>query len=174
MWHACNHVHLCTHTHTHTHTVFVRWLIVSKLNFSWPGFGCVFFQCEVEGCGQTFRKRHQLRAHNFSHTNVDPYKCSHPGCLRTFETSDRLRRHLKAHQGELRNDWNGAEEVTLCILVCFLASFFCVQGTHMHACTLIHSQSRKPIKIEKWVPSQLGHVLQLIYSYLGASLNTYY
>ncbi|KAM4701568.1 transcription factor IIIA [Discoglossus pictus] len=57
------------------------------------------YVCYFDECGQTFKKHNQLKAHQFIHTNQQPFKCSYEGCDKSFSVPSRLKRHEKVHAG---------------------------------------------------------------------------
>ncbi|KAM9827264.1 LOW QUALITY PROTEIN: general transcription factor IIIA, b [Neosynchiropus ocellatus] len=57
------------------------------------------YHCNHLGCEKCFRKRHQLHAHNYEHTQTAYFQCTTDGCAESFVTRGRLKRHEKTHQG---------------------------------------------------------------------------
>ncbi|KAG5843664.1 hypothetical protein ANANG_G00153320 [Anguilla anguilla] len=57
------------------------------------------YTCEYEGCGKVFKKNNLLRAHEYEHTNLLPFKCHFEGCERRFSVPSKLKRHEKVHAG---------------------------------------------------------------------------
>lgn len=54
-------------------------------------------QCSVDGCGKTFSKRSNLKAHTRIHSGELPYLCQFPGCTRRFRWKSSLKPHVKVH-----------------------------------------------------------------------------
>ena len=57
------------------------------------------YKCMEPDCGETFRKRFQLRYHIYWHKGVLPFQCDFPDCLMKFGQKSHLERHKKRHDG---------------------------------------------------------------------------
>ncbi|XP_053716127.1 general transcription factor IIIA, b isoform X2 [Synchiropus splendidus] len=57
------------------------------------------YHCNHMGCEKCFRKRHQLHAHNYEHTQAPHFQCTTDGCAKSFVTRGKLKQHEKMHQG---------------------------------------------------------------------------
>ncbi len=55
------------------------------------------FVCEVVGCGKTFGKKFNLKAHRRVHTGEEPFACSYPTCGKTFKWKSSLTFHEGLH-----------------------------------------------------------------------------
>lgn len=55
------------------------------------------FVCEVVGCGKSFGKKFNLKAHRRVHTGEEPFRCSYPTCGKTFKWKSSLTFHEGLH-----------------------------------------------------------------------------
>lgn len=55
------------------------------------------FVCDVVGCGKTFGKKFNLKAHRRVHTGEEPFRCSYPTCGKTFKWKSSLTFHEGLH-----------------------------------------------------------------------------
>lgn len=55
------------------------------------------FVCEVVGCGKTFGKKFNLKAHRRVHTGEEPFVCSYPTCGKRFKWKSSLTFHEGLH-----------------------------------------------------------------------------
>ncbi|KAK0480167.1 hypothetical protein IW261DRAFT_118104 [Armillaria novae-zelandiae] len=60
----------------------------------WP----VTFMCPVRGCGSTFVKSFNLKAHIRSHNEENPFVCPWPGCGKGFTRQHDCKRHEQLHR----------------------------------------------------------------------------
>ncbi|KAJ3003699.1 hypothetical protein HKX48_001636, partial [Thoreauomyces humboldtii] len=50
------------------------------------------FRCDMEGCGATFSRKHDLKRHTRVHLGIRPFLCT--ACRKTFSRHDALTRHI--------------------------------------------------------------------------------
>lgn len=55
------------------------------------------FICDVVGCGKTFGKKFNLKAHKRVHTGDEPFACSYPTCGKRFKWKSSLTFHEGLH-----------------------------------------------------------------------------
>jgi len=55
------------------------------------------FVCDVVGCGKSFGKKFNLKAHRRVHTGEEPFRCSYPTCGKTFKWKSSLTFHEGLH-----------------------------------------------------------------------------
>lgn len=70
---------------------------VNKNNFKQTWKSLQPCQCEVKGCGKTFSKRSNLKAHMRVHSGILPFPCFFPGCTKRFRWKSSLKPHVKMH-----------------------------------------------------------------------------
>ena len=70
--------------------------------------------CQTDGCNASFGKKHQLKAHTFVHTGIEPFQCLHEDCGRKFKTKAQYNRHVQRHGKERQqHKCNECEEIFL-------------------------------------------------------------
>ena len=61
------------------------------------------YECREGGCGESFKKKSQLRKHEGEHNGKLPYVCKEEGCGKSFKFPSRLKTHLLSHQGKKKH-----------------------------------------------------------------------
>jgi hypothetical protein len=70
------------------------------------------YTCNVPGCGNSYRKVSELRAHKRWHDKEGRYVCEYPDCEMSFKYWNTLSKHTETHTGEKTYEYDICKKIS--------------------------------------------------------------